>query len=184
MTNRLLPLITKADRLLEAFERLVLSASILLMAAVSITNVGARNLFGHSFSFAEEINQILMVLITFLGIGYGVRHARHIRMSAVYDQLKGRARKALMVIVSLGTGILLMVLAWYAVQYVADVYRVGSVTPALRLPLYLIYLWVPIGFIVGGIQYLLAAWRNLTTPGVHLSFQQKEAYEAPTGGET
>ncbi|WP_303906799.1 TRAP transporter small permease [Thiohalomonas denitrificans] len=184
MASRFLPLITKADRLLEAFERLVLSASILLMAAVSIANVASRNLLGQSFTFVEELNQILMILITFVGIGYGVRHARHIRMSAIYDQLKGTVRKALMVIVSLATGILLLVLAWYAVQYVIGVYRTGSVTPAMRVPLYLVYAWVPVGFVVGGIQYLLAAWRNLTTPGVYLSFQQKEAYEPPAGGET
>ena len=184
VTNRLSQLITKADRLLETFEKWVLSTAILVMATVSIANVISRNLWGHSFSFAEEVSQILMVLITFVGIGYGVRHARHIRMSAVYDQLKGRARKTLMMIVSLGTGILLMVLAWYAVQYVVGVYRAGSVTPAMRIPLYLIYAWVPIGFVIGGIQYLLATWRNITTPGVHLSFQQKEAYEPPAGGET
>lgn len=184
MIDRFSRFFRRLDRLLERFERGVLTAGILLMAAISIANVGARNLLGESLTFAEELNQVLVVLITFLGIGYGVRHARHIRMSAMYDQLQGRARKALMVVTALGTGLLLLLLAWYAGHYVADVHRIGSVTPALRIPLYLVYLWVPVGFAIGGIQYLLAAWRNLTTPGVHLSFQQKEAYEPPTGGGT
>lgn len=182
MSQSMTRLLGRLDRGLERFERAVLTGGVLAMAAVSITNVAARNLLGTGFTFAEEINQIIMVLITFLGLGYGIRHARHIRMSAVYDQLGGRVRKGLLVITHLGTGLLLLLLAWYAVEYVAGVQRVGSVTPAMRVPLYLVYACVPLGLALGGIQYLLATWRNLTTPGVYLSFQQREAY-SPTGEE-
>jgi TRAP-type C4-dicarboxylate transport system permease small subunit len=163
-------------------ERFVLAGGILMMAAVSIANVIGRNFFDHSLAFAEEINQLLTILITFLGLGYGVRHGRHIRMSAFYDQLQGWARKALMVVICLVTGVLLLAMAWYAVGYVRDAEGVGSVTPALRIPLYLIYLWVPIGLALGGVQFLLAVVRNLTTPGVHLSFQEEEKYEEVSVG--
>jgi len=79
------------DAAVERIEGVVLAYGVLLMAAVSIANVFARNLFDHSLTFAEEVSRILTVLITFMGIGYGVRHARHIRMSALYDQLRGCA---------------------------------------------------------------------------------------------
>ncbi len=169
----------RIDRAVEAVERFVLSAGILLITTVSIANVIARNAFGQSITFAEEANQALIVLITFVGIGYGVRHARHIRMAAVYDALSGTPRKALMVITALGTGLLLLLLTGYAVAYVASVHALGSVTPALRIPLYIIYAVVPLGLGLGAFQYLLAAWRNLTTPGIHVSFQQREAYLPP-----
>jgi len=172
----------RLDRLLERVEQLVLSTGIMALAAVTISNVIARNLFGTSLSFAEEVSGLLVVLITFLGIGYGARHARHIRMSAIYDQFTGRWRKGLMVLSCLGTALLLAILAFYAVRYVGKVHAAGSLTPALRLPLYWVYLWVPVGLAIGALQYLLAAWRNLTTEGVHLSFQQPEAFEPP-GGE-
>lgn len=171
------------DRGVEAVERWVLAGGVLAMAAVSIANVFARNVLGHSLTFAAEVSQLLVVLITFLGIGYGVRHARHIRMAAFYDQLTGRWRKGLMVLICLGTAALLFILAGLAIGYVVELAGRGRVTAALRLPLYWVYVWVPVGFVLGGLQYLLAAVRNLTTPGVHLSFQQREAYEPPGGGE-
>jgi len=171
------------DRGVEAVERWVLAGGVLGMAAVSIANVFARNVLGHSLTFAAEVSQLLVVLVTFLGIGYGVRHARHIRMAAIYDQLTGRWRKGLMVLICLGTAALLFILAALAAGYVTDLAGRGRVTAALRLPLYWVYVWVPVGFVLGGLQYLLAAVRNLTTPGVHLSFQQREAYEPPGGGE-
>lgn len=165
------------DRGIEWIERVVLAGSVLLMAGITISNVIGRNLFDHSLIFADEFNQILIILTTFMGIGYGVRHGRHIRMTALHDQLQGRARKVVMVVVSLGTGALMFLLAWYGLSYVEKTYQIGSVTPAMQIPLYLIYMWAPVGFVLGGIQYFLAALRNFISPGVHLSFQKADEYD-------
>ncbi len=164
------------DQLLELVERTLLAGAILAMAALNIANVLSRNLLGNTLGFVEELNQLLIILVTFVGIAYGVRHARHIRMSAFYDLLQGRARKALLVITQLGTGVLLLYLAWLGLGYVLRTHSIGSVTPALRMPLYLLYIWVPLGFLLGSLQYFLAVLRNLTSPGVHLSLRQPEVF--------
>lgn len=175
----LLKALSVLDRGIVWFEAAVLSGGVLGMAAVSIANVVGRELLGNSLAFADEVNQAFMVLITFVGIGFGVRHARHIRMSALYDQLGGRVRKTLLVIISLVTAVLLLALAWFGFQYAQHVWRTGSVTPALRMPLYLVYLWVPVGFTLGAVQYLLAVWRNLTDADTWLSFTERDEYQAP-----
>ncbi|HKK14769.1 MAG TPA: TRAP transporter small permease, partial [Gammaproteobacteria bacterium] len=56
------------DRAIEALEATVLVSSILLMAAMTIANVIGRDVFDHSLIFADEVNQILIILTTFLGI--------------------------------------------------------------------------------------------------------------------
>lgn len=160
------------------FEAAVLSGGVLAMALVTIANVTGRNVFGHSLAFADEVNQALLVLITFVGIGYAARNARHIRMSAVYDQLGGRARKALIVLISVGTCALLSALAWFGAQYAWQVYELGGVTPALRMPLYLVYAWVPVGLALGAVQYALAAWRNLTSSDTWLSYSERDEYKS------
>lgn len=177
--SRALKALSAIDRGIVWFEAAILSGGVLAMAAVSIANVIGRELLGTSLAFADEVNQAIMVLITFIGIGFGVRRARHIRMSALYDQLGGRLRKGLLVIISLGTAVLLLALAWYGLQYALQIWRIGSVTPALRLPLYLVYFWVPVGFTLGAIQYLLAVWRNLADDDTWLSFTERDEYQAP-----
>lgn len=164
------------DRAVERLEQGILVGGILAMALLNIANVISRNLLGGSMSFAEEANQGLIVLVTFMGLGYGVRRARHIRMSAFYDQLGGRARKTLMVVIAAGTAALLLVLAWFAVIHVQQLYQSGTVTPALRIPVYLIQLSVPVGLLLGAVQYLLTLWRNLTTEGTWLSFTEPDVY--------
>lgn len=176
--SSLLRILGSLDRGIAWFEAAVLSGGVMAMAVVSIANVAGRNLFGHSLAFADEVNQALLVLITFIGIGYGVRRARHIRMSALYDQLTGKVRKTLMVFIALATAALLFALAWFAAQYAWHIYHLGSVTPALRMPLYVVYLWVPVGLTLGAIQYLLAVWRNLTSEETWLSFTERDEYKS------
>jgi C4-dicarboxylate transporter DctQ subunit len=80
------------DNGIARFEAFVLAFGVLLMAANSIANVVGRFVFAQSIYFTEELNQFLIVLVTFVGLGYAARKGRHIRMSAVYDQLSDRQR--------------------------------------------------------------------------------------------
>lgn len=181
------PVIVRAarriDDLMGRFEAFVLSAGIILLAVNMVANVVGRVFFNHSFYFAEEVGSILMVLITFVGIGYGARQGRHIRMSALTDQLGRTGRKAVMLLITASTAAVMFLLAYYAVGYIAVVARLGSVTPALSIPIYLIYLWLPVGFIITGIQYSLAFIQNLRRPEIYLSFTAEDRYEAPEEGE-
>lgn len=165
------------DRGVAWFEALILAYGIILMATVSVVNVLGRTFFGQSLYFAEELNQFLIVLVTFVGMGYASRKGRHIRMSALYDQLGEKGRKILMVVICAVTAVVMFMLAYYSYGYVARVERLGKVTPALQAPLYLTYIWVPIGFVVTGIQYSLAIIRNLREKEVYMSYEHIDTYE-------
>jgi C4-dicarboxylate transporter, DctQ subunit len=166
-----------ADDLIARFEAVVLGFGVLVMASVSIINVVGRFAFGQSLFFAEELNQFLIVLITFVGIGYAARKGRHIRMSAIYDSLPDRWRKVLMVLIALITAAAMFVLAYYAYIYVAKVAATGRIAPSLRVPIYLTLLWVPVGFVITGIQYTLTALVNLLRRDVYLSVAIVDSFD-------
>jgi C4-dicarboxylate transporter DctQ subunit len=168
-------------RAIQRVEELVVAWGILVIAALTVANVLSRTLLGESLAFAEELSQFCIVLVTFVGLGYAVSQARHIRMTAVYDQLGDRPRKALRVVICASTAALLFLLAWYALRYAETVRALGTVSPTLRVPLFLVYLAAPLGLALGGVQYVFAAWRNLTSPPgeVYLSFEHRDDYEEP-----
>lgn len=175
--------LTMLDNAIARVEGYVLAWGVILMATNSVANVVGRFVFNRSLYFSEELNRFLIVLITFVGLGYAARHGRHIRMSAIYDQLGDTGRKVLMIIIAAGTGAVMFLLAWYSYEYVQRVARLGRVTPSLQVPLYLTYIWIPIGFVITGIQYWLTVVRNLTSPGVYIAWNQVDAYEeADLGG--
>ncbi len=169
------------DNAMRWFEILVLSSGIMLMAVNTIANVFARYLFANSLYFSEELNEFLIIIITFVGLGYATREGRHIRMSAIYDMLSPRSQKLLMIFIAGLTAAIMFLLAWYALEYVQKTAQRERVTPALQVPLYLTYIWVIIGFAVTAIQYTLTAIRNLdlSDPCVYISYTKEDTYEDP-----
>jgi C4-dicarboxylate transporter DctQ subunit len=162
-------------------EAALLAASVLLIAVLTITNVICRAVFGFSLAITDELTQVAIIVLCFTGLSYAAGQGRHIRMTALYDLLPPRPRKALMVVITAVTALLLLVLAGYAVAYVVVVYRLGGISPALQVPFWLLYLVAPVGLLLAGIQYALAAVKNLTAPGIHLSFTRPD--DDATDGE-
>ena len=46
-----------------------------------------------------------------------------------------------------------------------------------QIPIYLTLIWLPLGFVITGIQYVLTALVNLTRPDVYLSVTVVDSYE-------
>nr|WP_325248180.1 TRAP transporter small permease [Amylibacter sp.] len=158
-------------------ESLMLAAGVLLMAANTMSNVVGRFVFQSSIFFSEELNRILIILITFAGISYAARHGRHIRMSAIFDALPPKLRKPLMILISLVTAVFMFGLAWYATQYILTQAGRGRVLPALQIPVWMPLVWVPIGFFMTGLQYLLTAVKNMIEKDIYLSTNVLEGYD-------
>ena len=158
-------------------EELILSYGVIALAIITVGNVLSRRLFNNSWSFAEEVSQFILVIITFMGISYATRVGRHIRMTAVYEAMPEKARKAIMLIISLVTMAVLLYLAYHAGLFVLKVKGYGRVTPALRVPFYLVLIWVPIGLFMGAVQNALTLIKNLRTRDVWLSYEEKSEYK-------
>ena len=164
------------DLLIARIEAVMLAIGVLLMALNTCINVIARFVFGEGLFFSGEINRILIILITFAGLGYAARHGRHIRMSAIYDTLPTGGRKLLMIIIALFTAAVMFVLCYFSVEYILTMQSRGRVLPALGLPIWLIYIWAPVGFAITGVQYVLTAIKNLVAKDVYLSTSVLDGY--------
>ncbi len=162
------------DGVIAKLEQLIMAVGVILMAVNTIVNVISRFIFNHSIIFAEELNSIFILLVTFAGMGYAARHGRHIRMSAIYDHMPDKVRKILMTVIVGVTAFFMLFLAYYAVQYIYHIYSKGRIMPALGVPVYLIYLWVPVGFFITGIQYALTTVKNIREKEIYLSTNLKE----------
>ena len=178
-SSRLLTFLSRADMLIGRTEAFILSWGILVMAINTIANVCGRYIFHRSLYFSEELNEFLIVFVTFMGLGYATRKGIHIRISVVYDLLPQNFRKSMMIVISASTAVMMALLAWYAFEYVQKVALRGRVTPALQLPLYLTYIWVIIGLFMASLQYLLTALRNLdfADKRVFISYTETESYD-------
>lgn len=194
-TSALPGLLGRIDVAISRVEAGILAAGVLLMALNTCVNVVARLVYGQGFFVSGEINRILIIMITFAGIGYAARHGRHIRMSAIYDALPDTGRKWVMTMIAFVTGLIMFFLCYFSVVYIASLYETGRILPALSalwaqfaetapvsdetargVPVWLIYVWVPVGFGVTGIQYFLTGIKNLGSKDVYLSTGVMDGY--------
>lgn len=162
-------------------EEFILSGGILVIAALTIANVFCRTFFGFSLAFAEEVSQFLIVLITFVGLSYGASQGRHIRMTAIYDELPRGPKRALTIFICFFTSALLGYLTWFAFGYSQTVGTLGTVSPVLQLPLGLVYLSAPLGLGLAALQYLLAGIKNLSADEIYLAYDVPLRKEDPVG---
>lgn len=165
------------DSTISRIESFLLATGVLLMAANTVANVVGRFVFQSSIFFTEELNRIPIILITFAGISYAARQGRHIRMSAIYDAMPPPVRKVMMVVIALTTAVLMFGLCWYAIGFIETQASRGRVLPALQIPVWWTIVWVPVGFFMTGVQYLLTAIKNLTDKDIYLSTSVLEGYD-------
>ncbi|MEC7728686.1 MAG: TRAP transporter small permease [Pseudomonadota bacterium] len=164
------------DVFISKLEALMLAMGVILMAINTCVNVIARYVFGEGLFFSGEINRILIILITFAGIGYAARHGRHIRMSALYDAIPPKGRKALMIVIALFTSLVMFFLCYHSYFYIETLAGRGRILPALGFEVWWIYIWAPVGFAITGIQYFLTAVKNFTSKDVYLSTGVVDGY--------
>lgn len=145
---------------LRRIEGFTLSAGILALAAVTIANVLFRTFGARSLAWAEELSGFLVLWVTFLGIAEAARKNRHIRMTALTDMLSEETQRRLECVVAIVTAAFLVGLAAFATDYVLRVRSWGAVSPALRLPLFLVYTAAPVGFLAAAGEYALIAIRG------------------------
>lgn len=157
----MLTAIKKIDDIIMKIEKFFLSYSIILTTIVLVGNVIARRVFMNSWSWAEEVGQFLVVVTTFMGVGYAAREGSHINMSAIIDLSANKVKKVIAVLSGLITMITMFLFAYLSFKYFTTVVGSGRVTPALEVPVYIITMFMPIGFTLGGIQYLINLLLNL-----------------------
>jgi TRAP-type C4-dicarboxylate transport system permease small subunit len=164
------------DTAIAHIESIMLATGVLLMALNTVANVVGRFIFRSSIYFTEELNSNLIVLITFAGISYAARHGRVIRMSAIFDALPVPVRRMLMILIAAVTAVFMFGLCWFSVGYITTLAGQGRVLPALGIPVWWSYVWVPVGFFMTGVQYALTAVKNAADPDIWLSTLVIEGY--------
>lgn len=154
----------KITDIIEKIEEFLLSAFVICMVIVLVAGVIARFVFNNSLSFTEEIGIACTIGVTFLGIGYCARKATQISMSIVYDLVPERAKKGMQFVISLVTCIVMLILCYLSFRYVNSVRLLGRTTPALRIPQWIIFMSLPIGFFLGAVESAKTFFMNIKNP--------------------
>ncbi|MFA9560061.1 TRAP transporter small permease [Evansella sp. AB-rgal1] len=166
------------DNLLIKFETIVLSWAIIVISVMTFGNVVYRIITNRSWTFAQEVSEIAIIMATFFGISYAARYGRHISMSAFFDLAPMKIRKFLSIFNPFITAIILFVLCYYAYEYMMHPLTQIRTTSSMEIPYSIMVIPIVLGFFLGGIQFLRNMWVNIKNEEVYLAQERKDYDES------
>lgn len=146
---------------LNAFIKWILILLFFIMVIVVFLQVLFRFVLDQPLAWTEELSRYLLVWITFLGAGYAVSVKAHPSIELLFEKANKAVRRIMMVLSAL-----LIVFFFYQVIINSFVFIERSMmqtSPALQLPMGLVYMVIPIAsilFVINLLYITVSEWRK------------------------
>jgi len=142
------------DRINEAISWFI--SGLLAFTLLSVCcDVIFRSLPIGSLFWVMEIDEYILLYITFLGAAWVLKREGHVKMDLVLSRLKPATQARLDTITSILGAIVCLVVAWYGAQTTWDLFRTGYYEETmLSLPTFHLHAVVTLGCFLFCIQFL------------------------------
>lgn len=151
--------------ILDRAENAALVWTILGLALIGFVQVFTRYIFNYSFTWFEELGRYLGVFIAFLGASIGVKTGSHFTMDLIVSRLGRAWQGRVRALTNALSAAFFFVVAFYSWKIVARMHGYETTSPTMELPMYLVYLPIPVFSVFIGIRFLIKAVEALR-PGV------------------
>ena len=130
----------------DSLEEFLMVASLILMTLIMGIQVFSRYVLGASLSWSEELARYVFIWLIYIGISYGCKLRKHIKIDAALNLFPKKVRPYIVVL----GDILFIVFAVYIV-YTGTVYSLSQMqynmrSPALKIPNEFVYMSTVVGF--------------------------------------
>ena len=149
------------NKMITRIEAVIIATNVLIVSIVLIANVFCRWFLHFSIAGAEEIGQMGLIFITFIGLSYCITTGRHINMLALFDILPWNLRKLDAVVISLVTCLTCAILTYISFVYVNEMSAIGKVTVNLGIPWKYLIMVIAVSFLFATFQYFLVFLLNI-----------------------
>jgi C4-dicarboxylate transporter DctQ subunit len=122
-----------------------------------------RSINAIRLTWAQEACIYLFVWMAKFGAAYGVRKGIHVGVDIVIEMLDGPTRRIVTMIAMSGGILFTAIIAWIGADFVYHVRVGGQTSPDLEMPMWIIYLAVPLGSALMCFRFVQALWLYATT---------------------
>lgn len=147
-------------------ESTILIITLLLMSVFVGLQVFMRYAMQASLSWSEEVSRYLFIYLINIGISYGVKQDRHVSINAFINIFSKRTKKYFLIISDSLFLIFSMLVAIHGVGVARAIYSFGQKSPAVGLPMWIVYTATPLGFSLVSIRLVQRLNRRIRGGGV------------------
>lgn len=124
----------------------IMSATLAIMAFVTVLEVVRRYIFGLSYPWAEELVRYLLVWVTFVGGSVAFKTGNMVLLDLVINYLSDKNKNILAMITNTVSLAFLAYLFHYSVRYTFSSVIIDQISTGLGVSMLYAYLSVPLGF--------------------------------------
>jgi len=157
-------------------EVLICGTLLLMLSVAMMLQVIMRYVLNAALSWPEEFSRYCYIWITFFSISLTIRSGSYFRVTALVDILSRKGRQIAEILVHCINLIFFGACAYYSIDIFTSVFNSTQSSPALRIPIYIIYIALPLGMFLStfrSIQMIILNVRMLTGKK-NLNVSQKE----------
>jgi len=147
-------------RVLNRLEEGTLAFTLLGLALLAFIQVFLRYVFGHSFTWFEELSRYAGVFMTFLGASLGVKYGTHFSMDFFIKKIGPRAGHLINAVTCLGSAVLFFTLAHLGVQHALKLGKFGVKSAAMQVPMAVVYLPIAVFSFTMALRFLIRSVRQ------------------------
>lgn len=142
----------------DKLEEYVLVLTMIVMLSIVFLQVISRHVINISMAGSEEISRYMLVWIIWISASYAVKKNSHIRVRFFQKLLPDIFKKPLELLVLTLWFLFSLFLAINGTELVQNVQMTGQTSPSNRIPIWIIYLIIPIAGCLMGARVLQQAY--------------------------
>ncbi|KAB3529719.1 TRAP transporter small permease [Alkaliphilus serpentinus] len=150
------------NKVLVRFEEGLIAFLLLAATILLFTNVILRYVFSNSPTWAEEVIRYIMIWITFIGGSVCVRNYLHVGIDIFVSNAPPKIKKLLMMLAELVSALFCFIITYYGYENTMLVINTSQKSPALYMPMWFVYIAIPIGSFLMAIRFGINAWKTAT----------------------
>ncbi|MED4128577.1 TRAP transporter small permease [Shouchella miscanthi] len=143
----------KVFRLIERHVEEVLLVIILSTMVIAIfLQIVMRFVLGTSLGWSEELARYSFIYLVFIGVSYGVKQEKHIRIDTILSFLNEKKQVILSFIVYSLFLLFSIFIIVYGGAMSIEIFRIGQVTPGLGIKMGYVYMAAPLGMVLTSLR--------------------------------
>jgi C4-dicarboxylate transporter DctQ subunit len=137
----------------EHFEEAIMVILLAAISCVMMAQIIARSFFT-SMPWPEEFCRYCYIWTVFLSLGYTIRKKNMLKVGILMDLLPVKLRKSIEIVVNFSMLAIFAILFRYAIVYTGKVKVSGQISPAMHLPMWIMYMSTVVGFALAVIRMI------------------------------
>lgn len=157
------PKVTPFDKIMKVLgtiQNIFSIVPLVAMCFIVLASVIMRYVLKVPFTWGEEAARYLMVFASMIAIGMGVREKAHLGVTMIVGALPKKIQFYVSAFAQVLVILIFGLLAYLSSVFIRNQYQYGQTSAALKLPMYLVYGMMLMGFGFGAIEGIYVFYRD------------------------